>query len=61
MHMLDPTMQVLQHIAEERQVLEAAVASKFNTNKGVVPVVGVRSGPRAGQSMQALGWRLNAG
>lgn len=54
-------MQVLQHIAEERQVLEAAVASKFNTNKGVVPVVGVRSGPRAGQSMQALGWRLNAG
>ena len=58
MHMLDPTLKVLQRIAEERQVPMAAVALNFNINKGVLPVVGIRSGGQAEQCMQALGWRL---
>lgn len=58
MHMLDPTLQTLQRIAEQRQVPMAAVALNFSINKGVLPVVGVRSGPQAEQCLQALGWRL---
>lgn len=58
MHMLDPTLNVLQRISEKRQVPMAAVALNFNINKGVLPVTGVRSAAQAVQNMQALGWRL---
>ena len=58
MNMLDPTLKVLQRISEERQVPMAAVALNFNINKGVLPVVGIRSAAQAEQGMQALGWRL---
>ncbi|RHZ60100.1 aldo/keto reductase [Aspergillus thermomutatus] len=58
MHMLEPTLNVLRRIAEERRVPVAAVALNFSINKGVLPVVGIRSGDQAEQDMQALGWRL---
>ncbi|OJJ44540.1 hypothetical protein ASPZODRAFT_134622 [Penicilliopsis zonata CBS 506.65] len=59
MHMLDPTLNVLKRIAEERQVPMAAVALNFNINKGVIPVVGVRSPEQTEQNIQALGWKLS--
>jgi aryl-alcohol dehydrogenase-like predicted oxidoreductase len=58
MHMLEPTLNVLHRIAEERRVPVAAVALNFSINKGVLPLVGIRSGDQAEQDMQALGWRL---
>lgn len=58
MHMLEPTLKILQRIAEEKQVPMAAVALNFSINKGVLPVVGIRSAAQAEQCMQALGWRL---
>lgn len=58
MHMLEPTLSVLEQIAEERRVPVAAVALNFSINKGVLSLVGIRSGEQAEQDMQALGWRL---
>ncbi|GIC91027.1 aldo/keto reductase [Aspergillus udagawae] len=58
MHMLEPTLNVLERIAEQRRVPVAAVALNFSINKGVLPLVGIRSGEQAEQDMQALGWRL---
>ena len=58
MHMLEPTIDVLKSIAEERRVPVAAVALNFAINKGVVPLVGVRDAEQADQNMLALGWRL---
>lgn len=58
MHMLEPTVEVLKSIAEERRVPVPAVALNYSINKGVVPVLGVRDAEQAEQDMQALGWRL---
>ncbi|KAJ5748761.1 uncharacterized protein N7511_010457 [Penicillium nucicola] len=58
MHMLEPTIKVLQSIAEDRHVTVPAVALNYCINKGVVPLVGVRDAEQAEQNMQALGWRL---
>lgn len=58
MHMLEPTINVLKSIAEERRVPVPAVALNYSINKGVVPLAGVRDGEQAEQNMQALGWRL---
>ncbi|KAJ5095976.1 hypothetical protein NUU61_005332 [Penicillium alfredii] len=58
MHMLEPTLNVLKRISEERRVPVPAVALNFSINKGVVPLVGVRDAEQAEQNMQALGWRL---
>jgi glucose-6-phosphate 1-epimerase len=58
MHMLEPTINVLKSIAEERRVPVPAVALNYAINKGVVPLVGVRDAEQAEQDMQALGWRL---
>lgn len=57
-HMLEPTVDVLKRIAEERRVPVPAVALNYSINKGVVPLVGVRDAEQADQDMQALGWRL---
>lgn len=57
-HMLEPTLDVLKRIAEERRVPVPAVAINYAINKGVVPLVGVRDAEQADQDMQALGWRL---
>jgi aryl-alcohol dehydrogenase-like predicted oxidoreductase len=59
MHMLEPTIEVLKSIAEERRVPVPAVALNYSINKGVVPMVGVRDAEQAEQDMQALGWRLS--
>ncbi|KAJ5175147.1 uncharacterized protein N7482_001024 [Penicillium canariense] len=58
MHMLEPTINVLKSIAAERRVPVPAVALNYSINKGVVPLVGVRTVEQAEQNMQALGWRL---
>ncbi|KAJ5467552.1 hypothetical protein N7475_005304 [Penicillium sp. IBT 31633x] len=58
MHMLEPTINVLKSIAEERHVPVPAVALNYSINKGVLPLVGVRDADQAEQNMQALGWRL---
>lgn len=58
MHMLEPTLNVLRRISQERRVPVAAVALNFCINKGVIPVVGIRNAEQAEQDMQALGWRL---
>ncbi|KAJ6104574.1 hypothetical protein N7523_010894 [Penicillium sp. IBT 18751x] len=58
MHMLEPTIEVLKSIAEERRVPVPAVALNYSINKGVVPTVGVRDAEQAEQNMRALGWRL---
>jgi len=58
MHMLEPTIDVLKSIAEDRHVPVPAVALNFCINKGAVPLVGVRNAEQAEQDMQALGWRL---
>lgn len=58
MHMLEPTIDVLKSIAEERCVPVPAVALNYAINKGVVPLAGVRDAEQAEQDMQALGWRL---
>ncbi|KAJ5145180.1 hypothetical protein N7448_002572 [Penicillium atrosanguineum] len=58
MHMLEPTIEVLKSIAEERRVPVPAVALNYSINKGVVPMVGVRDAEQAEQNMRALGWRL---
>lgn len=59
MHMLEPTVDVLKAIAQERRVPVPAVAINFCINKGVVPLVGIRDAEQAEQDMQALGWRLS--
>ncbi|OJJ40953.1 hypothetical protein ASPWEDRAFT_238094 [Aspergillus wentii DTO 134E9] len=59
MHMLEPTLDVVKKIADERGVPMAAVALNFCINKGVVPLAGIRDGKQAEQNMQALGWRLS--
>lgn len=59
MHMLEPTVNVLKRIAEERRVPVPAVALNFCINKGVVPLAGIRDAEQAEQDMQALGWRLS--
>ncbi|KUM58000.1 hypothetical protein ACN42_g9174 [Penicillium freii] len=58
MHMLEPTINVLKSIAEERHVPVPAVALNYSINKGVLPLVGMRDAGQAEQDMQALGWRL---
>ncbi|KAJ5579815.1 uncharacterized protein N7459_005800 [Penicillium hispanicum] len=58
MHMLEPTINVLKGIADERRVPVPAVALNYSINKGVVPLVGIRDAEQAEQNMQALGWRL---
>lgn len=58
MHMLEPTLDVLRQIAEERRVHIAAVALNFCINKGVIPCVGVRSPEQVDHNLGALGWRL---
>ena len=58
MRMLEPTINVLKSIAEERHVSVPAVALNYSINKGVLPLVGVRDAGQAEQDMQALGWRL---
>jgi aryl-alcohol dehydrogenase-like predicted oxidoreductase len=57
-HYLEPTIDVLRRIAEERRVPAPAVALNYSINKGVVPLVGIRDADQAEQNMQALGWRL---
>lgn len=59
MHLLEPTINVLKSIAEERRVPVPAVALNYSINKGVLPLVGVRDADQAEQDMQALGWRLS--
>ncbi|TQB69732.1 hypothetical protein MPDQ_001430 [Monascus purpureus] len=58
MQMLEPTVNVLRRIAEERRIAISAVALNFCINKGVVPVVGIRTAEQAEQNLEALGWRL---
>ncbi|KAJ5163375.1 uncharacterized protein N7500_005205 [Penicillium coprophilum] len=58
MHVLEPTINVLKTIAEERRVPVPAVALNYSIIKGVLPLVGVRDARQAEQDMQALGWRL---
>lgn len=58
MHMLEPTLNVLRRIAEERRLPISAIALNFSINKGVLPVVGVRTAEQVEQNLQALGWRL---
>lgn len=58
MHMLEPTINVLKSIAQERRVPIPAVALNYSINKGAVPLVGVRNPEQATEDMQALGWRL---
>lgn len=58
MHYLEPTVDVLKGIAEERRVPTPAVALNYSINKGVVPLVGIRNAEQAEQNLQALGWRL---
>ncbi|KAJ5811988.1 hypothetical protein N7474_008289 [Penicillium riverlandense] len=58
MHMLEPTVNVLKRIADERRIPVPAVALNYSINKGVVPLVGIRDAEQAEQDMQALGWRL---
>lgn len=56
---LQPTIDVLQSIAEQRGVSTSAVALNYNLSKGVVPVVGFRSAGQVEQNLQCLGWRLS--
>lgn len=58
MYVLEPTLSVLRRIAEERRMPIAAIALNFCINKGVLPVVGGRTGDQVSQNLQALGWRL---
>ncbi|KAJ5499990.1 hypothetical protein N7453_009041 [Penicillium expansum] len=58
MNMLEPTINVLKRIAEERRVSVPAVALNYSINKSVLPLVSVRDASQAEQDMQALGWRL---
>lgn len=57
MHTLEPTINVLKSIAEERRVPVPAVALNYFINRGVLPLVGVRDAGQSEQDMQALGWR----
>ncbi|CAG8089625.1 unnamed protein product [Penicillium salamii] len=59
MHLLEPTINVLKSIGEERRVPVPAIALNYSINKGVLPLVGVRDAEQAEQDMQALGWRLS--
>ena len=58
MRELEPTLDVLRGIAEERRVHISAVALNFCINKGVIPVVGVLNGEQVDENLEALGWRL---
>jgi glucose-6-phosphate 1-epimerase len=58
MHMLEPTINVLKSIAEERSLAVPTVALNYSIIKCVVPLFGVRDAQQAEQAMQALGWRL---
>lgn len=58
MNMLEPTINILKRIAEERRVSVPAVALNYSINKSVLPLVSVRDTSQAEQDMQALGWRL---
>lgn len=59
MHLLEPTINVLKSIAEERRVPVPAIALNYSINKAVLPLVGMRDADQAEQDMQALGWRLS--
>lgn len=59
MHMLEPTIEALKSIAEQRRVPVAAVALNYSINKGVVPLCGIRDAEQADEDMRALGWRLS--
>ncbi|KAF2765490.1 Aldo/keto reductase [Teratosphaeria nubilosa] len=56
---LEPTLNVLKKIAEQRGLPPAAVSLNYNISKGVLPVVGVRNVEQANSNLQALGWRLS--
>ena len=59
MEEIEPTLNVLRDIAEQRGTSVSSVALSYNLSKGVIPVVGVRSVEQAEQNCKALGWRLN--
>ncbi|KAK3935196.1 aldo-keto reductase [Diplogelasinospora grovesii] len=55
---IEPTIQVLRRIAEEKGRPVAAVALNYNISKGALPVVGIRTPAQAKEAVEALGWRL---
>lgn len=58
MEEIEPTLDVLRAIAEERKKLISAVALNYNISKGVIPVVGMRKASQVQENFNALGWRL---
>lgn len=56
---LEPTLQVLQKLAQKHNKSMAAVALNWNMVKGAVPLVGIRNPKQAEQAIEALGWKLH--
>ena len=59
MEEIEPTLDVLRAIAEERKKPVSAVALTYNISKGVIPVVGMRKASQVQENLEALGWRLS--
>ena len=55
---LQPMLDVLKGIAEQRGKSVSAVVLNYNMSKGVLPVIGMRKAQQAVENAQALGWRL---
>lgn len=55
---IEPTLDVLRAIGEERKKPVSAVALNYNISKGVIPVVGMRKPSHVRENLEALGWRL---
>jgi len=55
---VEPTLRVLEQIAQRRERSVAAVALNYNLSKGALPLVGIRNVIQARQALEALGWRL---
>jgi aryl-alcohol dehydrogenase-like predicted oxidoreductase len=56
---IEPTLEVLQRIADKRNTSVSSVALNYNMCKGISPVVGVRKPQQAEENCKALGWRLS--
>lgn len=55
---IEPTLDVLEDIAQKRGKPISAVALNYNLSKGILPVVGFRKPSQVDENLEALGWRL---
>ncbi|KAI9013676.1 NADP-dependent oxidoreductase domain-containing protein [Hyaloraphidium curvatum] len=56
---IDPLLDVMRRIADQKKVPVSAVALNWVICKGAIPLAGARNASQAEQNAKALGWRLS--